>query len=398
MSKRRKILLIMQDDEYSADTRARNEVKTLVEAGYEASVISPSFGGKKLAERIDGVYVYRFPCSRRAKNHLQYIGEYVYSMAAIFFLSVLVFVRRGFDVIHIHTPPDLLFFIALLYKPLGKKFIYDHHDLVPELYQASFSRTSSRILSILLLLEKLSCKFADVILTVSPSTRELETGRDSAPPEKIFLVPNGPDLLRFHSLNLYKSTAASTGKITLGFVANLSPAAGIFSLLMSLHHLAYDLKRQDFLCQIIGDGAVLGQARKRAQDLGLNSYVLFTGKLPWNEAVSLLSTADICLDPRPSNLNNYYVIPVKLLEYMALGRPIVAFDLPGSRRAAEGAAIYARPDDVQDFAAKVALLMDDPRLRESMGTAGRERAERGLSWEHSASALLKAYQKVLVDR
>ncbi len=398
MSKTRKVLLIIQDDGYPADTRARNEVKTLVSAGYQVSVISPSFGIGRLAEDSGGANIYRFPSWRRSKGYLGYALEYSYSIAAIYILSLLVWIRRGFDVLHVHNPPDILFLVGLFYKPFGKKFVYDHNDLAPEIFQARFNRNSGPMLRLLLFLEKLSCKVADVIVTVNQSSQELETTRNGVSISKTFIVRNGPDLPRLKSLHLNGHDKVTPGTVVLGYIGHLNPQDGVDSLLGPLHHLAYGLGRQDFRCVVIGDGTELEGLKATSREMKLDSFISFLGRLPWEEAMKRLSATDICVDPSPSSPINDKTTTIKIMEYMALGKPIVAFDLFEHRRSAQDAALYARPNDPKDFAAKLAQLMDNEELRKSMALAGKGRIEKDLSWEGSVGTLLAAYESLFSHR
>ena len=254
MERKRRVLLVIEDDEFPHDTRARNQARTLVSAGYQVSVIGPKFGPGKLVEDVDGVRVYRFPSSPKAQGVLGYAWEYSYSLLAIFLLSLVVFFRRGFDAIHAHNPPDILFLVALFYRPLGKRFLYDHHDLSPELFESRFGVSSGPVYRTVLLMERLSCKFAHVIVNVNQSCTELETGRCSAPRSKIFEVPNGPDLSRLDSLDLNGRRPSAGGESVLGYIGYMNPQDGVDYLLRALDHLVKGLGRQDFRCEVIGDG------------------------------------------------------------------------------------------------------------------------------------------------
>ncbi len=392
--KNRKVLLIIQDDGYPADTRARNEVKTLMSAGYQVSVICPRFGRERLAEVADGVNIYRFPSSRRAQGYVSYLFEYGYSLAAIFLLSLLVFVRRGFDVIQAHNPPDVLFLVAAFYKPLGKKFIFDHNDLAPEIYQSRFKKSSGPTLRLLRLLEKMSARLADAVLVVHPEAPARHLRANGIPPSKVFVAINAPDLDRFRALRPNGRTPGRQDGTTLGYVGHLGPQDGLDYLLRSVRHLAYELGRENFHCLVVGDGDALAALKEMARELGVDRFVTFTGRLPWNEAMELLSTVDICVDPSPENPINLKTMTVKSMEYMALGKPVVAYDLPGVRNATLGASLRARANDEGDFALNIARLLDDPGLRESLGKKGRERVEGELSWEQSARPMLEAYEMV----
>ncbi len=395
MNKGRKVLFLVQNDGYPHDTRVEKEAKTLMAAGYQVSVVCPRLRKKeRLADTVEGVHVYRFPMARNKGGIIGYVLEYLYSVAAMFLLSLVVFFRRGFDVLHAHNPPDALFLIALFYKPLGKKFVFDQNDLVPELYLSRFGNEKSPIYKVLLWLEKMSCRFADVVIGVNQSCQELETSRDGVPLAKTFVVRNAPDLERIKALRLNGHGGVPKGPVLLGYIGYLGAQDGVDYLLRSVHHLAYGLGRQDFQCVIIGDGDALEELKSTARELKVEQFVKFTGRLPWPQAMKLLSTVDICVDPDPSSPLNERATMVKVLEYMALEKPIVSFDLLENRRSAQDAALYARANDEKEFAERLRQLMDDVELRKSMGALGKARVEAELNWDRSAASLLRAYERL----
>jgi glycosyltransferase involved in cell wall biosynthesis len=389
-----KVLLLVENDGFPSDSRVVNEAKTLASNGYKVSVVCPRFQGQKLHEVVNCISVYRYPPPRQPRGLLGYFWEYPYSLIAIFLASLVVFLREGFDVIHTQNPPDFLFVIGLFYKIFGKKFIFDHNDLTPELYLSRFGN-GRLALNFLLLLEKLSCRFADVVITTGKSYEELEITRDKISRTKVVLVRNSPNLERIKDLSLSNAPITEGKEVRLGYVGYLSPQDGVDLLLKSLFHLAYSLGRQDFHCLIIGDGEMLDDLKKLAQKMSINRFITFVGRLPWEEAMKLLATVNICLEPNPSSPFNDKTATVKVLEYMALQKAIVAYDLKEQRSLIEGAALLAHNNDESEFAKKVEQLMDDRELRESMAAAGRKKMEKELNWTHSAANLLCAYENLI---
>ena len=394
-----RILMLLENNPYPGDLRVCREALSLVKAGYQVTVISP--GKKKLRryETVDGVHVYRFPAPAPGDSFFGYLWEYGYSITASFFLTLWVFLRHGFDVIHAHNPPDLFVLVAMFYRLLGKRFVFDHHDLSPEMYHARFRQGGNRlVVQALVFFEKLTCRLAHGVIATNESYRRIEMERGNVPPERITIVRNGPDLNRIKRV---EPDAALRDKATtiLGFVGLMGQQDGVDYYLRALHHLIHDLQRDDFYAVIIGRGDAVNSLKQLTTELGLDDRVHFTGRIPDAEMLRYLSTADICVDPDPSNPFNDRSTMIKMMDYMALAKPIVAFDLPENRVTAGDAAIYARGNDELDFARKIVTLMDDPQLRRSMGASGRRRIEDELAWHHQEENLLQAYKKLhLVPR
>jgi glycosyltransferase involved in cell wall biosynthesis len=395
-----RVLMLLENNPYPQDGRVRREARALVTAGYGVAVVCPSKPGQPWREMIDGVRVYRFPAPPAGQGFLGYLWEYGYSMAAAFILSLLVFLREGFDVIHAHNPPDTFVFIAVCYKLLGKRFVYDHHDLAPEMYYARFGGKGNRLVyRALVALEQLSCRVADHVIATNQSYKSVEMQRGRVPEDRITIVRNGPELQRLRPV-APDPRLRQGGKTIIGYAGVIGFQDGVDYLLRALHHLAHDLGRTDFYCVIIGTGAAQAGLQVLADRLALGEHVWFTGWVPDSDGsyVRYLSTADICVAPEPSGPFNDRSTMIKLTEYMALAKPIVAFDLPEHRFTAQGAALYVRPNDELEFAGALAALMDDPARRQAMGALGRRRVETELAWCHSVPNLLAAYGAVLSDR
>ncbi len=389
-----RVLMLLENNPYPQDLRVRREAETLALAGYQLSVICPKEPGLPWYEVIDGVQVYRFPMSFTANGFLGYIWEYGYSLVIMFILSLIVFLGDGFDIIHTHNPPDTLVLIAGVYKLLGKCFIYDHHDLSPEMYYARFGgHGNSFVYRVLVWMEKLSCRLADHIITTNQSYRAIEMERSHIPEKRITIVRNGPDLNFFGPVEP-DPTLRQKGKTIIGYAGVMGFQDGVDYLLRALRHLVYGLGRTDFYCVIIGDGDACSSLKDLAAQLGLNDYIWFTGWASSADYVRYLSTVDICVDPGPSNSYNDRSTTIKIMEYMALGKPIVAFDLAEHRFTAQKAALYVRPNDEFEMAQAIAQLMDDTTRRQVMGSFGRRRVETELAWHYSAPYLLKVYHSL----
>ncbi len=388
-----RVLMLLENSTYPVDPRVRQEAKTLSEAGYQVSVICPRATNQPWCENDNGVSIFRYP-SLQAQGFLGYILEYSYSLAAMSILSLIVWVYSGFDVIHAANPPDSAVFIALFYKLFGKRFVFDHHDIAPEMYLVRYKNKGSQVVyRILVWLEKTSCRFADHVIATNQSHKNVEMQRGLVPEDHITIVRNGPAMA---CLNLARPDTCSREKekVVFGYIGVIGPQDGLDYLLRALQLLNTVLQRDDFSCMIIGEGSALAELKIQAKHLGLLQYVSFTGFLPQAEALKRLSTVDICVDPDPSNIYNDRCTMIKLMEYMALGKPIVAFDLPEHHVTAGDAALYARPNEELDFARQIMTLMDDCQHRAKMGQIGMKRVENELAWSYQAQKLLDAYALV----
>jgi glycosyltransferase involved in cell wall biosynthesis len=388
-----RVLMLLENNPFPQDPRPRREARALLDAGFQVSIICPAVSNQPWRECVEGVNVYRYPGPPAPNGILGYLWEYAYSMIASFALSWLVYFRHGFDIIHAHNPPDTFVLIASPFKMLGKRFVFDHHDLSPEMYLARFKDQGNPwIYNALVWAEKLSCRMADLVISTNESYKTVEMERGEIPAHRIVVVRNGPDV----------SNAAPPApdvslrrleKTIIGYVGVMGHQDGVDYLLRALKHLLSDIKREDFLCVIIGGR---GEARESlkllSSELGLDKHVWFTGWVSDEELKRFLSSADICVDPDPSNSFNDRSTMIKMMEYMALAKPIVAFDLPEHRYTAQEAAIYVRPNDELEFARALVELMDDPERRRKMGSFGRHRVQTQLSWNHSVQHLLKAYR------
>jgi glycosyltransferase involved in cell wall biosynthesis len=389
-----RILMLLENRPYPQDVRVRREANALVAAGYSVSVICPADPGQPLFEVVKRVRVYRYAAPRPAAGFLGYVWEYAYSTALSFVLSVIVFLREGFDVIHAHNPPDTFVFIAAFFKLFGKRFVFDHHDLSPEMYAARMPGGGNKLVyHALVLLEKITLFFAHHVIATNESYKQIEMERGSVPDQRITVVRNGIELAAAHRAEPEKSLVEKK-KTIIGYVGVMGFQDGVEYLLRALRHLIDDLGRSDFYCVLVGTGDAWLSLRALAKQLRLDEYVWFTGFVSNEKVQSCITAAHICVAPEPSNPFNDRSTMVKMIHYMSMGKPIVAFDLPEHRFTARDAALYAEPNNELAFAKAISELMDDPRRREALGMYGRRRFEAELAWEYSIPKLLEAYQTV----
>lgn len=403
---------MLVENYFPQDTRVTNEASLLVDAGYKVSVVALRKKGQTGHEVLNRVHVYRLPtlelfkktpCPNanrmklllvKLKSFVGYIVEYCYFTTACLILSTYIFARRGFDVIHAHNPPDTLFLVALPFKLLGKKFVFDQHDLCPELYRSRYRAAEGVVTRVLKILEWCSLRLADVTIATNESYKQIQIERANRNPRNIFIVRNGPNQRRMTPV-VPSARLRSMDKCILCYIGSLNPQDGVDHLLRSLRHLLYDLKRPDFHCVIMGTGDSLQDLRSLADSLQLNGCVELTGFVSDDELQSNLAAADICVDPDPSSPLNDVSTWIKVMEYMAYAKPIVAFDLKETRYSAREAAVYVRPNEEAEFAKTVVELMGQPELRNKMGAYGRRRVEEELQWSKVGRNLLKAYETLL---
>jgi len=405
-------ILMIVENYFPQDTRVKNEADLLTNAGYQVSVIALREKGQPRRETVNGIEVYRVPHlelfkktapadhSRAAlfllklRASLGYLMEYCYFTVACLLVASYVFVRRGFDVIHAHNPPDTLFVVAIPFKLLGKKFVFDHHDLCPELYRSRYKTQEGFHTGLLRLFEWCSLKLADIAIATNESYKKVQTERAHKNPRDIFVVRNGPNQMRMTPV-APNVRLRGMNKCILCYVGSLNPQDGVDYLLRSLRYLLSDLKRSDFHCVIMGTGDSLEDLRDLAENLQLNGFVELTGFIPDEDLQANLAAADICVDPDPSSPLNDVSTWIKVMEYMAYAKPIVAFDLKETRFSAGDAAVYVRPNKEAEFAEAIAQLMAQPELRKEMGTFGRRRVEHELQWNTVGKNLLAAYETLL---
>ena len=389
-----RILMLLENNPFPQDTRVQHEANCLSHAGYSVSVICQRGKAQPYYDCIDGVRVYRFPAPAPANGLVGYAYEYGYTTIALFLISIWVFFRHGFDVIHAHNPPDILVLVALPYKCIGKRFIFDHHDLSPEMYYARFGGQGNRtVYRILCLLEKLSCRIADHVIATNQSYQRLEIERDGLSEAEITIVRNGP-ILDSASAPAPVTDLGIPGRILIGYAGVIGYHDGVDYLLRALRHLRTDFKRGDFCCLVMGDGDALDDVKALCTQLQLDDQVRFMGWIPHAQLAGYIRAVDICAAPEPLNDYNNRSTMIKITEYMAAAKPIVAFDLCEHRVTAANAALYAQANDPLDFACNLNTLMDNAELRAAMGRNGLERIETSLAWVYQAENLLSVYAQL----
>jgi len=388
--KPRGVLILVENLPSPFDRRVWQEAGALRDAGYAVSIICPTGEGcEKKYEVLEGIHVWRYRLPREADGAWGYLAEYAAALFFSFILSLKVLRRRGFDVVHACNPPDLFFLIGGLYKLFGKKFVFDHHDANPELYQAKFGRKGA-LHRLLLLAEKLTFRTADLSIATNQSYRRIAIERGGMAPDKVFVVRSGPSLERIRIVPPVEALKKGR-RYLVGYVGVMGAQEGIDYLLHAAAHLVHEMGRSDVHFGLVGGGTSLDEMRHLALKLRIDEHVTFTGRVSDGALLAMLNTADLCVNPDVANEMNDISTMNKVMEYMALGKPMVQFDLAEGRFSAQRASLYARRNDPVDLAVKIAELLDDPARRAAMGAFGRRRVENELEWRYEAPKLIAAY-------
>jgi glycosyltransferase involved in cell wall biosynthesis len=391
-----RVLMLVENNSVPSDRRVWNISAALVRAGCEVVVVCPQGreDERALSELRDGVRVNRYPLTPADGGMVGYAREYASALWQTWRLVRRLTNERPFDIVHACNPPDFLLFAAWPARRAGARLIFDHHDLSPELFLTRFQGRHRWLHRLTLALERACFAAADVVLATNESYRQIACTRGHKRPDEVFVVRNGPDLRRFRPLAA-DPTLKRGNRLLIGYVGMMAAQDGVDHAVRALALL--DERRKDWHAIFAGDGEARPWLSRLVDELGLQERVEFVGWLDDERIARLLCSCDVCLAPEPPSPLNDVSTMIKIAEYMAMSRPVVAYGLRESRFAAGEAAVYAEPNDVSSFAARIEELLADPARRAAMGRAGRERVERELSWEHSERNLMAAYNSVLAD-
>lgn len=395
MKKPSSVLIIVENLTVPLDRRVWQEARTLRDHGYKVSVICP-VGGKYTAsyEVLEDIHIFRHPLPFEADGPLGYVVEYGWALAWEFALSIKAQVKVGFDVVQACNPPDLLFLVAGFWKLLfAKRFVFDHHDINPELYEAKFGRKGF-FHKLLLMFERWTFKSADVSIATNDTFKEIAIARGGMDPDRVFVVRSIPDVGRFRRVEPNQELRKGRKKI-VGYVGIMGAQDGVDLLVEAMHQIVNVEKRNDVGCVIVGSGTELPNLRRMAAERGLEEHVTFTGFLSGEPLLAALSSFDIGVIPDPKNTYNDKISMNKAFEYMTLAIPFVQFDLMEGRKIAGDAALYASENSPVDLARQVSRLIDEPGLAARLAVEGEARAKALLKWEDEARRLIAAYETAL---
>jgi glycosyltransferase involved in cell wall biosynthesis len=394
MSAVRRALFLVDNVPLEIDSRVQRETGTLARAGIGIAVICPAAKGEPWHERIDGMQVYRYPKPVLGGGLAGHLAEYLMAVVAHFVLSLVVAVRHGFDVIHVGNPPDLLSLAVAPHKALGTRFVFDHHDLVPELFMLRYADRFPWLMRSVLAAERASFRLADQVITTNESFRRVAIERGGVAPDDVTVVRNGPRLdIDFPPTEPDRAIRAHA-KVMVGYLGNMNDQDDLDVFLAMARIIHRDLERTDVGFVMVGSGDAFARLVRLRDAYGLEDAVLMPGRLPWDRVLATLAATDVCVQPDLPNGFNRLSTMNKLMEYMALSRACVAFDMPETRTSGGDAVVYVEDSEPRALAEAVVALADDPDRRRRLGELARRRIETELAWEHQEDSLLLVYDRL----
>ncbi len=392
------VLIIVENLTVPLDRRVWQEAMTLRDAGYTVSVVCPTGGPYKAGyQLLDGIHIFRHPLPLEADGAVGYLIEYSWALAWEFVLAWRAYFKVGFDVIQACNPPDTIFLIAGFFRALlGTRFVFDHHDINPELYEAKFGKRGF-FHKLLLKLERWTFRTADVSIATNETFKQIAIDRGGMASDRVFVVRSIPDVSRFRRMEP-QPALRNDRKHVVGYVGIMGNQDGVDLLVDAMDQLVNTDRRTDVQCVIVGSGTALEGLKAQATGKGLDDFVTFTGFMSGEPLLRALSTFDVGVIPDPKNCYNDKISMNKHFEYMSLGIPFVSFDLDEGRKISADTALYAKDNCPVSLAEQIAKLVDHPDLRTDLATAGRDRAKSLLRWETERASLLAAYDLALGDK
>ena len=389
-----RVLIVVENLPVPFDRRVWLEATTLARHGAAVSVICPKARGfTKSHEVLEGVAIYRYTLPFDASGPLGFALEFDWCFVATALLSLwIALFGRGFDVLHACNPPDTFWLLGRFWQALGRRFIFDHHDLSPEMFAAKFGRDNGWLHRSLLWLERQSMRTADVVITTNRSHKRIAVQRGGKRPADVFVVRSGPDLARFriHA----PDPAYRAGKPhLLVYLGEICKQDGVDYMVRAVKLLAAE--RDDVRVLFVGGGPYQPAIKTYAGEQGIGGIAHFTGRVSDEELCRILSSATLGIDPDPKTPWSDQSTMNKVIEYMFFGLPVVAFDLHETRVSAGQAGVYAEANSEAALAAAIGALLDDPARRAAMAALGQARVRNSLAWEHSVPALLRAYERAV---
>jgi glycosyltransferase involved in cell wall biosynthesis len=391
MFKGKHVLIIVENLPVPFDRRVWQEANTLREHGADVSIICPKMKGySKSFEQVNGINIYRHPL-KEGKGVFGYLLEYSTALIWEFILSFKIYLKKRFHVIHGCNPPDLIFIVSLFYKLLGVKYVFDHHDINPELYIAKYNKKGF-FYRFLIVMERLTFATANYSIATNDSYKEIAIRRGKMRADRVQVVRSGPKLDRLilrKGDNKYKKGR----DFLIGYVGVIGQQEGLDLLLESVKHVIAKQKNVQFA--IIGGGTELQAIKELTEKMELQDYVDYYGRVDDETMVNILNSTDICVNPdKPTEMNNLSTMN-KIMEYMALKKPIVQYDLKEGRVSAQNASLYAENTSPANFAEKILWLFDNPDARNEMGEFGYNRVINELSWDFESKKLIAFYKIIL---
>lgn len=385
------ILFIVENNPYPHDIRVRNEAEAAKEFGYDVSVISPKGSNSPDAfETVNGIDVYRHFLPAEGGGKFGFLLEYATALFWELFLAAKIYLKQPFHYIHSANPPDHVFLIAIIFKLMGVKYIFDHHDISPENYVAKFGRKDI-FFKALLWMEKLTFKCADISISTNESYKKVAVSRGGMKPESVFVVRNGPNMKRVQFMRPNPELKNGFDYL-VSYVGVIGNQEGLDNLLYSIEYLVYEKNLENIKFIVIGKGAELENLRALSRKLKIEKYITFTGFIPYRDLYEILASSDLCVNPEHRNEFTDRSTMLKIMDYMVFGKPIVQFETTEGRFTASKAAAYVMQNDNAKFAETIVTLLNDPGRRKQMGEFGKNRIETELKWDYQKINLKRAYE------
>ena len=391
---RGRVLIIVQNLSVPFDRRVWLECLSLTDAGFRVAVVCPKAPGDPSYARLNGVELYKYRPYAPGGSRTSFVVEYLYSFFATLALSLKASVRGRFTVVQSCNPPDIFWPIGLLFRLLhGSSFVFDHHDLCPELYESRFPDGNQLVYWALKLMERCTVRTANHVISTNDSYRQTVLERDGVDPSDVTVVRTGPDSARLHRTTADPSLRRDKPYL-VAYIGVMGPQDGVDLVIELADVVVRQFGRRDIGFTLIGSGDCFEDLVALRDRLHLSEFVTFTGRISDGEVAKVLSTADVGISPDPKNPLNDLSTMNKTMEYMAFELPVVAFDLRETRVSAGDAGVYATPNDVGELARLLVELVDDEPRRRAMGRTGRERIEQELGWDHQAPRYVDVYERL----
>jgi glycosyltransferase involved in cell wall biosynthesis len=389
----RRILIIVQNLPVPFDRRVWLECQALTSAGYRVAVVCPKGKDDPAYEVIDGVEIYKYRPYAPGGSKLSFVAEYAYSFLATAWHTLKARRKGRFAVIQACNPPDIFWPIALAFRLERTKFVFDHHDLCPELFLSRFENPPALPYKGLLWLERRTFRTAKHVISTNESYRQIAIERGGKSPDDVTVVRTGPNPERLKRGPADEELKRGR-KYLAAYIGVMGPQDGVDIAVRAADVIVREFGRDDIAFTLIGSGDCYDELVALRDELNLRGHVEFTGRAPDELVTKIMSTADAGLSPDPKNPLNDVSTMNKTMEYMAFELPVVAFDLRETRVSAQDAAVYATPNDVHEYAKALVGLLDDEAARAQLGKVGRARVEDDLAWSHQERAYLGVYQRL----
>jgi len=388
------VLFLIENVPYALDTRVRREAHVIKQLGGKVYVICPS-DGTGFYKQVDGLYIYQYPKPKLGSGIFAHLLEYITSLLSHTFLTAYISIKHGIDVIHAANPPDIFWIVAKPYKWLGKKYIFDHHDLVPELYQVRFSSKAPWLYKIMLWLERQNIQLTDHVLSTNETFKQIAISRGGKESSSVTVVRNGPWLSNDFFEVCVDQEVKNHREIMIGYIGIMNEQDHVDNLINAAHIIKNDLNRKDIGFVLIGSGDAYQSLTKLRDRLNLTDTILMPGTVPWKRVLEILTATDICVQPDIPTEFNRHLTMNKLMEYMALSKAVIAYDMPETRVSGGDSIMYVKDNNVEELAQAIIKLSEDSSLRIKLGVSARSRIENSLSWEIQMENLESVYKEIL---